>query len=216
LLGAALPYPVFADTPRIAGVADERRFYPAAALEKRRRQGEVVGRALAGTGVRLMFEGGMCAFGYYSRLPYLVELTGLTQYSLAKLPLGARGWIGHEKHATVQWMTENDIHLVLSHAFPPVTRPSSPPADHVYFGDAAVARIVRYDDALMQHLAGVEDVRFTPIEVVVERKRRQIDGASRQRAEEHYASLDRYYLAGAGDAGREIARDLRARIDAKP
>ena len=36
-------------------------------------------------------EGGMCVFGYYSRLPYLVEMTGLTQYSLAKAPLMARG-----------------------------------------------------------------------------------------------------------------------------
>jgi hypothetical protein len=211
-----LPYPVFAKAPRIAGVADERRFYPPAALEKRRRQADVVGRALAGTEVRLMFEGGMCAFGYYSRLPYLVELTGLTQYSLAKLPLKARGWIGHEKHATLQWTTENDIHLVLSHAFPPVARPPNPPADHLYFGDVAVARIHRYDDALMQQLAGVDGVQFTPIEAVVERKRREIDRASRQQAEEHYAWLDRYYLAGAGDAGREIARDLRARIDAKP
>ena len=33
----------------------------------------------------------MCMFAYYSRLSYLAEMSGLTQYSLAKQPLASRG-----------------------------------------------------------------------------------------------------------------------------
>ena len=88
--------------------------------------------------------------------------------------------------------------------------------DHLYFADVAVARIHHYDEALMAHLAQVDGVRFTPIEAVIERKRREIESATRERAGEILAWLDRYYLSGAGDAGRDLARELRARIDAKP
>ena len=97
LAGAALPFPLFDGTERISGVSHQRAFYPAQVVELRRRQGEAVGRALAGTDVRAVFEGGMCMFAYYSGLPYLVEMSGLTQYSLAKQPLGERGQPGHEK-----------------------------------------------------------------------------------------------------------------------
>jgi hypothetical protein len=216
VLGAAFAYPVFADRPRISGIADERRFYPPAVLEKRKLQAEAVASALAGTDTRVLFEGGMCVFGYYSRLPYLVELTGLTQYSLAKLPLESRGRVGHEKRATEAWTAENGIHFVLSHAFPPVARPADPPVDHLYFGNVAVARILRYDETIMAHLAQVEGVQFTPIEKAIEHTRREIDRVSLERAEVLYAWLDHYYLRDAGEAGAAIAHDLRATIDAKP
>jgi hypothetical protein len=155
---AALPLPVFAvwgdAQARIHGIADERRYYPEAVIEARRLQAEAVGAALAGTGARVAFEGGMCVFGYYSRLPYLVEMTGLTQYSLARQPIARRGWIGHEKRATDAWLEANEIHLVVSQRFPPIARPPGRVrADLVFFGDVAVARVIHRDEALMRELA---------------------------------------------------------------
>jgi hypothetical protein len=105
----------------------------------------------------------MCVFGYYSRLPYLVEMTGLTQYSLARQPIARRGWIGHEKRATDAWLEANEIHLVVSQRFPPIARPPGPArADLVLFG---VARVIHRDDALMRELAsrpGVTLARAAP------------------------------------------------------
>ncbi|MGH0032474.1 MAG: hypothetical protein ACQGVC_22000 [Myxococcota bacterium] len=215
---AALPWPVFDDaTPRIRGVADEPRFYPQRVIDVRRRQAEVVAEALRGSDARVMFEGGMCVFGYYSGLPYLAEMTGLTQYSLAKLPLGTRGWIGHEKRATDAWLSENDIHLIVGQAFPPVSRPpGGDTLDLVYFGDVAVARIHRYDPALMRHLAEQRGVSFVPIERVVERRRAEIERAPRERAREILAWLDRYWFDGAGDAAREQRARLAALVESRP
>jgi hypothetical protein len=204
------------ERPRIRGIADERRYYPPELIAMRRQQADVVGDALRGAPVRLMFEGGMCVFGYYSGLPYLAEMSGLTQYSLAKAPLlGERGWIGHEKQASPEWLAEHDIHLVLSHRLPPVSRPDPIPFDQVYFGDSAVARVVLYDDEVMDRLRDQPDVHFTPIERLIELRRRQIEGASRERAERIYERLDRYYLRGAGDRAKPVAAELRALIDAK-
>jgi hypothetical protein len=214
---AALPHSVFDGLwpPVRAGIADERRYYTEAALEKRRAQAQAVGSALEGSLVRVLLEGGLCAFGYYSGLPYLAEATGLTQYSLAKSPLPARGRVGHEKKASDEWNTANDIHLVMSHEFPPIERPRNPPFDLVYFGDLAVARIHLYSDEVMDRLRDVPGVSFVPIESVIERRREQIEHATLERAERIFERLDRYYFRKAGARGEPAARELRALIEAR-
>jgi hypothetical protein len=217
IAAAALPHSVFHGVwpPVRAGIADERRFYTEAILEKRRIQAEAMGKALRGTDARVLLEGGLCAFGYYSGLPYLAEATGLTQYSLAKAPLLARGRVGHEKKAGDEWNTANGIHLVVSHEFPPISRPPHPPFDLVYFGDLAVARIHLYSDEVMDRLRGVPDVSFVPIESVIERRREQIERAPLDRAERIFERLHRYYFRAAGPRGEPAARELRALIEAK-
>jgi hypothetical protein len=158
----------------------------------------------------------MCVFGYYSGLPYLAEMSGLTQYSLAKLPLERRGWIGHEKRASDAWLAENDIHLIVSQHYPPVPAPADPPpVDLVYFGDTAVARITRYDPAVMEVLGRDPTVSFVPIERTLERKRREIERVSAERAEKILAWLEGFYLHGAGDRARGVAEELRALVKAK-
>jgi hypothetical protein len=215
--GAALPYPVLGERALVRGVADERRFYPPRAIAARELQGRRVAAALAGTGARVAFEGGMCAFGYFSRLPWQAEMTGLTHYSLAKLPLDRRGRPGHEKRATDAWLDEHGVHFVVSQRYPPIgTAGAERALDRVYFDDVALARIHRYDDAVMERLRGVPGVRFTPIERVLLRRRREIERADRARAEELYAWLERFYLAGAGERGAAEAVALRQLIEAKP
>jgi hypothetical protein len=217
IAAATLPHSVFHERwpPVRAGIADERRFYTEAALERRRVQAEAVGTALQGTDARVLLEGGLCAFGYYSGLPYLAEATGLTQYSLAKAPLLARGRVGHEKKASDEWNTANDIHLVVSHEFPPISRPPNPPFDLVYFGDLAVARVHLYSDEVMDRLRDVPGVSFVPIESVIERRREQIERAPLERAERIFARLYRYYFRAAGRRGEPAARELRALLEAK-
>jgi hypothetical protein len=213
---AALPYPVLGQRALVRGIADERRFYHESALTARRLQGQVVGDALSGTGARVMYEGGMCAFGYWSGLPWLAEMSGLTHYSLAKLPLAERGRPGHEKRATDAWLRERGVNFVISQRFPPIPSTPSPPLDALYFGEIAVARIARYDDAVMDRLRGARGVRFVPIERVIEQRRREIERADRAEAERLYAWLDDFYLSGNGERGAATARELRALIAAKP
>jgi hypothetical protein len=216
LTAAALPLPLFDYWSRIDGIGDERRFYPAETVEARRQQAEAVGLALAGSPARVAFEGGMCVFGYYSGLPYLVEITGLTQYSLAKRPIAERGFIGHEKVADSEWLTENEIHFVVSQALPPVTRqPRTLALDEIYFGDLAKARIHIYSDDVMDALRGLPDVDFVPIERVVELSKKRMERASLAEAERIYDDLQRFYFRTAGARGEALNRQLRASLDRK-
>ncbi len=210
LLAAALPAPLFAQHRVISDVADERSFYPETLVDARRRQGEAVGRALSGTPARVAIEGGLLGFAYYSGLPYVVETTGLTQYSLAKLPLAQRGTIGHEKQVTTAWLREHRIHFLVRYAPPPVAREPGPPRiDQIFFGDLAVAQILHYDDAVMDPLRGRAGVDFVPIERVFAQTRLAMREAPLARAQELYAILRDFYLRSAGARGETWDRELR-------
>jgi hypothetical protein len=209
LVAAALPAPIFARYSRIDTIGEERLFYPPEAIEARRRQAEAVGAALAGSGARVAFEGGMCVFGYYCRLPYLVELTGLTSYSLAKQPLRARGPIGHEKVADDAWLRQSGVHFVVSQDFPPVATSAPRRTDEIVFGDLARARIVLYSDAVMDALRGRPGVDFVPIERVLEAAALEMEQASLERAGEILRGLELWYFDHAGPRGEERARPLR-------
>jgi hypothetical protein len=202
LAAAALPLPLFDHWARIENVGEERNFYPPEVVAQRREQARAVGQALAGTPARVAFEGGMCVFGFYSRLPYLVEITGLTQYSLAKRPLAERGFIGHEKVADDEWLTRNGIHFVVSQDLPPVRpEPGVLKVDEIRFGDLARARIHLYDDAVMDPLRADSRVQFTPIERVLALSAERMQAAPLARARSIYQELRRYYLARAGQRG---------------
>jgi arabinofuranosyltransferase len=215
-LGVLAPYPVYTQPgQRLRGIADEPSFYPPALMEARRVQALVAAQALAGLPVRAALEGGMCVFGYYSRLPYLVEMTGLTQYSLAKTPLMARGHVGHEKTASDDWLTEHNIHFVFSHLPPPISRGGPLRVDEIAFGDALKARIWTYDEALMSRLRRDPRVAFTPIEVTLREAERHIAAAPYDEARRIYAVLERYYFRGAGPAKQAQADALRRQVEAR-
>jgi len=215
LVAVLFPAPVFdAERPRIRGIADERSFYPAETIAARRMQAETVAAALAGTPARVAFEGGMCVFGYYSRLPYQVEVTGLTQYELAKAPLAERGRVGHEKVASPQWLRDHGIHFLVRSPLPPLSaQPQRDALNTLRFGDLVEATILFYDDALMDALRGRPGVSFTPIEQVIERTLRQMRVRPLAVAEQLYADLDGYYFAHAGERGRERSAPLRELLE---
>jgi len=217
LAGVLLPYPVFAHSrERIRGIADEPAFYPPALMDARRLQGRMAGQTLGGFPIRAAYEGGMCVFGYYSGLPYLAEMTGLTQYSLAKRPLAARGHVGHEKTADDAWLTANRIHLIFSQVPPPVGQAGPLRVDEITFaGELLKARIWIYEDAIMDRLRGDPRVRFTPIEDTLREAQRQIAQAPYAEARRIQAVLQRYYFNAAGPSKQTAAEELARQVEAR-
>ncbi len=215
LLAAGLPLPLYDEERlRIGGIADERRFYPQLVVEAREYQARTVAESLAGSPVRVAIAGGMLAFGYYSKLPYVVELTGLTQYSLAKSPISERGRIGHEKSADDTWLREHGVHLLVSHEFPPVNPPPRPHRyDDLYFGSAVRARIVSFSVPVMNALRRDPAVTFTPIEQMIDEVERQIEDGSLSHAEQLTEELYDYYFRTADETAREEYWALRRQID---
>ena len=215
-VGISAPFPIYATrTEKIRGIANEPAYSTKSYIAMRKAQAEAAAQALAKTPVRAMFEGGMCMFGYYSNLPYLAEMTGLTQYSLAKKPIAERGYIGHEKAGDAAWLTDNRMQFIFSQALPPVPRTEPRRVDEIYFGDTLKARIWIYVDAVMDPLRGNPGVRFVPIERALQAAQQQIEQASYEEATGIYDFLDRYYFQTAGPDKQALADELRATVDAR-
>ena len=142
-------------------------------------------------------------------------MSGLTQYSLAKQPLAARGYIGHEKAADARWLTENRIQFVFSQAWPLVPRSEPRLVDEIYFGDTLKARIWIYVDAIMDPLRSDPDVQFVPIENALRAARRQIEHASYEEARSVYEFLGRYYFRTAGPEKKALADELLEAVNAR-
>jgi hypothetical protein len=192
LAALCVPYPIFAGRDdRIAGIANEPAFYPPEIVGLRKAQGEAAAAAFAGVPVRALFEGGMCMFGYYSRLPYLAEATGLTQYSLAKRPLVTRGHVGHEKGPDDRWLSENRIHLIFRQE--PVMPGEVRHADAVWVGARLKATLWTYDHAVMDPLQGRPNVKFTPIGETLARAEQKLAKADPVEGGRLRSFLDRFY-----------------------
>ena len=213
LMAAALPRALYGnDAEVIAGVANEWAHYPAAYRVESRARGEMLGQLFQGVPLRAGFQGGMAMFAYYSGLPYLAELNGLTQYSLAKQPLVERGRVGHEKSADAAWLTANHIHLLLSPQAAPLYEDGHRRFDVIGFGRGMSARIWIYSDAVMDPLRGRADVDFVPIETVLAQAERDIAAASPDNARAILAFLERYYLAHAAPTRAAQVEHLRRMV----
>jgi hypothetical protein len=219
LVGMLLPFPVYNDTKfRIGDIADERKFYTAELIEARRIQAELVRKTATSPDIRVAFEYGMCVFGYYSKLPYLVEVSGLTQYSLAKSPKMSRGHIGHEINASNEWLKKNDIHLKMFQLLPKdvAKKPQEQKYfNEIYFGNKVKGEILFYVDEIMDCMRDNPDVAFVPIEKTLEQARNYIENTSSENAEIVFKQLSDYYFRGAGEKGRREAAILREIIDSK-
>ncbi len=205
--GACVPQAVFEQPrQRIHGIAYEHEFYPPMVLARRRAEGELAGALLGDSPLRAMFSGGMCMFAYYSALPYLAEMTGLTHYSLARQPLRERGAVGHEKQADRAWLADHDIEWVFLRDTPPLALSGGRDPKLVRIGSTLTAYVMVYRDVVMDRLRDRAEVDFVPIERVIAEAETAIARASRRDGQALLDELDRYYFRTAPAAGAARAR----------
>lgn len=196
LLACALPASIYArPTERLRGIAQEHAFYPPSTIALRRAQGERAAVLFAGTPLRAMFSGGMCMFAYYSQLPWLAEMTGLTHYSLARQPLAERGHVGHEKRADDAWLRAHGVDMVFLRDTPPAAAASGRDPLLVRFGNRLSARLVVYRHEVMDPLRERVDVDFVPIEQWLAQAQAALPGADPIRARAILGLLDRVYFS---------------------
>lgn len=150
--GATYKDRLFGEGEHVAGIVDERQFYPADRMEKTRRQGAALARCLDGSHAIALVRGGQASLAYYARFPVALEYYGLTDRVVAHLPAPVeRGRPGHEKMAPPEYLYERGVNLRF-HASPVRNRPmyaliGFPAPDGAIYGDILV-----YDRTLMEHL----------------------------------------------------------------
>jgi hypothetical protein len=137
------------------GIADERSQYPPDLLETRHRQGEVLARCFTGTKATFLVQGSQASYAYWGKLPIAIEAYGLTDRTVARLPLMGRGRPGHERQPPLAYLlrrrTQFLIHLPGSH---PMHDFAS-----VRFGDL-LGEMIFYDRALLEQVRSCPDFHF--------------------------------------------------------
>ena len=182
----------------IHGIADERSQYPPDLLATRERQGALLRRCVTGTRATFLIQGAQASYAYYGRLPIAIEAYGLTDRTLARLPLERRGRPGHERRPPFEYLLQRRTHFIL-HL--PGARPRFEFA-RIDFGDVP-GEILVYDRELMQHMARCDGVRFTEFgayfDAWIERAP-ALDAATRRREAEAFGP---YYFAANADPERQ-------------
>lgn len=211
IVASLFPAELFSEDPpqRIRGIGHEPSYYPPELVELRRRQGEAAREVFGGMNLRAAFAGGMNIFAYHSRLPYLVEPNGLTQYVIAKRPLARRGpVVGHEKAVGLDWLWEHGVTLIFHQDVPPLP-PRPMRYDDLLVHGILRAQLLRYDDVLMRRLATVPAVAFVPIERVLAGAEANASQAGCEAARAIHEELTYYYLDRHPDAGAGLERAVR-------
>jgi len=103
----------------VHGIADEPSHYGAEYVEQIDRGAPIIERYLRGLDVGVAFTGSEARLMFEADVPRALECeTGLTDRTIARQTLPERGRVGHEKHATLEYVVrERKAHL----AFKPYT-----------------------------------------------------------------------------------------------
>jgi hypothetical protein len=189
------------------GVADERRYYSGERVELLDRTADVLGRYFDGLPVRVAFYGDEASIVYKARFPVAIEShAGLTEPEVARQELSKRGRVGHEKHATAEYLIENrKAHFIFS---------SVPgelldlkrliPEVIVKFDEDVYGQALRWDPMIMDALRK----RGVPMPDFIGRLDAYIAGLDRVSDDEArwaYDQMRRFYFMHVDDPVRESA-----------
>ncbi|MDP6931627.1 MAG: hypothetical protein QGG40_01865 [Myxococcota bacterium] len=135
---------------RLQGIAEERNFYPASALEDARRDGAYLAELFEDTDARVIIYGGQAMLAYYADFPLAIEgATGLTDRTIARLPVAERSYIGHDKDAPLEYLLERGVRFRL--AWRTGMEPHEPWTE-IDFGQGLDGYILSWDETLMKTL----------------------------------------------------------------
>lgn len=190
------PYPSEILDPS-ADVDEERLVYPWSQIE----EAETIGGALAtvteGLDVRVVVYGSQVMLAYYAGFPVVIENFGLTDETIARMPIEERTKPGHSRQVTAEYLRERGVDLILGWRVL---------LDEGGFTEAEVAglpcRIVTYRAELWEELAK-RGARFTDFQVLLDGYLVHVDEVSDEDLAADYQVFRDYYFRYNDDPGRE-------------
>ena len=219
LVASALPSNPFATRERalLRGVANEWAFYPKDYVAFCRNRGEFLHRVLGDRPLRAVYSNSLAMLAYYSRLPYLVEYSGLTQYSVAKKRVEERGRVGHEKAVNKEWMTAHDVQMYLFLDKEPLVKNGARRYDYARLGGRLTALIWIYKDEVVDAFRNQPDIDFVPIELVMPGIEASLSKQAYAQARDTLDLFEGYYLDHAAPKWAETATRMRRMVaDKRP
>jgi hypothetical protein len=192
LVATALPVPIFAPQHQIRGIVEERDFY---SLRDRwpRNKGRILHHFLADLPVKVEIGGAQCQVAYYSELPFVVDGYGLTNATIAHLPVERRGRPGHEKVASVELLRRLGVDFSVARE----------PDEYsgLALGPVRLA-VLRYERPVMEALQGRSGVRFVDFPAYLDRAAASLEGRDPGQVARDLEGFRSYYFAWNADPQR--------------
>jgi hypothetical protein len=197
----------------VHGIADERSYYTDEKVAGLEHSARVLGRVFDGLPVRVAFYGDEARIVYRAAFPVAIEgHTGLTDRVVARQELAERGRVGHEKHASVDYLIERRaVHFTFSRVPGEVLGLNDwIPEIVVPFDREVYGRVLHWDPVMMQALQdrGVPVPDFLG---VVDGAIAELDALPRDRVAALYDKLRRFYFVHNPDPERQAA--FRRRLE---
>jgi hypothetical protein len=197
----------------VSGIVSERQFYTPEATRQTREEGMRLQRYFAGLPVRVAFVGSQAGLVYYADPAVAIESqTGLTDRFVAHQPLRARGRVGHEKLAPLDYLIERrHVQLVLHH-FAAVTLRLDDVLPHVVMAlDSTYAQLVTWDPKLVADLER-RGARCPDFPAVLDFYIARMAALPDEQVAADYARVRRFYFAQVSDRAREHSFRARLRL----
>jgi hypothetical protein len=191
----------FREGPRVEYIADEWKWYTPQHLEESKIHGEVLNRYFHGLPVKAAFWAGQVKMIYYAD-PYIAieSSAGLTDTTIAHQPIIERGRPGHEKQASEEYLVRRGTNFF----FGPLTPP--PPGQQVLniiLFDSIAAKIIVYENAVMDSLAKKPGVRFYSFPKYLDAYIDRINSLSTNEVSRDYPRFKSFYFDHNNDPVRE-------------
>ena len=212
--GAMLAMPAAVDRhQRPRGIADERDAYMvvlAGWAERADTNGATLAALFDGLPITVCFFGAQARLVYHSRVATAIECeTGLTDATIAHQPLGARGRIGHEKHAQLGYLLARRVDFVLTrdYANEVLHLDDQLPDVPIELGRVR-GRVISWDPAIMAALAA-RGVRVPDVPGQIDRYTAAMAGAPDDVVRRDWQRFRRLYFDRVPDPVREAAFRVR-------
>jgi hypothetical protein len=153
--GAAMKHHWLFGKRHIAGIVDERLFYPDARMREIQAMARPLRDCLAATNATFLVQGGQASLAYYARFPVAIERYGLTDETIAHAPIRRRARPGHEKAAPADYVYKRRVNLRINYS--PVR---SAPIFTQFFLPGVTGEIIVYDRALMDRVRACPGAQF--------------------------------------------------------
>ncbi len=182
----------FKDEINVGYIVDEERYYSSNNLQETQENGARLKSYFQGLPVRVAFWGAQLRLIYYAEPTYALEgMTGLTDTELAHQILAQRGRPGHEKNATNEFLLHKRIHFFIG----PMQVPprGGLVMNQIVFGNI-LARIIVYDNTIMDELRRHPDVRFIHVPTYLDEFMTHFDDMPIENVAESYFFFKSFYF----------------------
>lgn len=186
-------------------VADERWAYTTyLPIENDIKLGKVLHRTFEGIDAKMLVRGGQACLAYFANFPYAQEYHGLTDTLIAHSEIKTRGRIGHEKHATNEYLQNKGIHFLFNRT--PQTKDQYKYARLDIPPYQISVEIITYDNKIISQLKQRvgDQFKYTDFQMYLDNYiQTKLPTASKEQLQKDYNDFYLYYFKHNDDKERE-------------